>query len=119
MKNARFMYLRPGNLYKEFIIEENRQTVSQSGRAVNSYSGDGTDTLKGCLAEASPDTKEMWKQLGHTVTHTIVQAGSAKAKAGDRLLLDGRHFHIEGLDEMASLGIAVLYYAREMMVNER
>lgn len=27
MINARFMYARPGNLFKEFIIEDNSQQV--------------------------------------------------------------------------------------------
>lgn len=114
--NARFMYLRPGNLYKEFIIESNEQKVSGSGRVVNNYSGDGVKTLKGCLAEALPDTKEMWRQLGHTVTHTIVQPGSANAKSGDVLILGNRRFYIEGLDNAGDLGIAVIYYAKELMV---
>lgn len=119
MINANFMYLRPGNLYKEFIIEENKQGISKGGRVINGYSGNGTRTLKGCLAEASPDTKEMWRQLGHTVTHTIVQTGSAKAKAGDRLLLGERHFHVEGVDNAGDLGIAVMYFAKELAGNEQ
>lgn len=119
MINANFMYFRPGNLYKEFIMEENKQGISEGGRVINRYAGDGTRTLKGCLAEASPDTKERWKQLGHAVTHTIVQAGFAKAKAGDRLLLGRRHFHVEGVDDAGNLGIAVMYFVREMAGNER
>lgn len=50
MINARFMYTRPGNLFKEFIIEDNSQQVSSTGRVVNKHSGNGTKTLKGCLA---------------------------------------------------------------------
>lgn len=115
MMNARFMYLRPGNLYKRFIIEENCQVVSDNGRMANSYVGDGTRFLKGCLAEASPETKEKWGQLGHQVSHTIVQPGAAGAKPGDRLVLGDRKFLIEGLDNAGDLGIAVIYYAREMV----
>lgn len=115
MINARYKYLRPGNLYKEFIIESNNQKLTGSGRVVNSYSGDGVRTLKGCLAEASPNTKEMWRQLGHTVTHTIEQAGFPNAKGGDALVLGNRRFYIEGLDDAGGLGIAVIYYAKELM----
>ena len=46
MINARFMYARPGNLFKEFIIEDNSQQVSSTGRVVNKHSGNGTKTLK-------------------------------------------------------------------------
>ncbi len=115
MMNARFMYMRPGNLYKRFTIEENRQVVLDDGRMVNGHAGDGTRFLKGCLAEASPETKERWGQLGHQVSHTIVQPGPAGAKPGDRLVLGGRKFLIEGLDDAGGLGIAVIYYAREMV----
>lgn len=117
MIRASFMYFRPGNLYKEFIIETNQQEISENGRIFNNYVRDGTETLTGCLAEASPDTKEMWKQLGHTVSHTIVQGGAPKGKAGDRLLLDGRIFYIEGVDDAGSLGISTIYFVREMMNN--
>ncbi len=115
MINAKFMYLRPGNLYKQFIIEENSQVISENGRMVNNYAGDGTRFLKGCLAEASPETKEKWGQLGHQVSHTIVQPGAAKAKPGDLLILGNRNFFIEGIDNAGDLGIAVIYFAREMV----
>ena len=35
MINARFMYLRPGNLFKDFVVESNTQVVTASGRVVN------------------------------------------------------------------------------------
>lgn len=35
MINARFMYLRPGNLFKDFVVESNTQIVTASGRVVN------------------------------------------------------------------------------------
>ena len=35
MINANMMYLRPGNLFKEFVIENNRQKVTSTGRVVN------------------------------------------------------------------------------------
>ena len=114
MINARLMYLRPGNLFKQFIIEENNQVVNDGGRIINNHNGDGTRFLKGCLAEASPDTKEKWSQLGHHVTHTITQPGVPKAKGGDLLILGDRHFFVEGVDDAGSLGVAVIYYAKEM-----
>lgn len=113
MINANLMYLRPGNLYKDFIIERNVQGVSESGRPSNNYMGDGTEKLKGCLAEASTETKERWGQLGHMVSHTIVQTGRPKAKEGDRLVLGNRYFHVEGIDDAGGLGVVVMYYVSE------
>lgn len=76
-----FMYLRPGNLYKDFIVEENDTSVSSTGRPKTSYKGDGTKMLKGVLAEADNKQKMRWEQLQHPISHTIVQNGRPNAKA--------------------------------------
>ena len=80
MINANMMYLRPGNLFKEFVIENNRQKVTSTGRVVNDHKGDGIKTLYGCLADAT--------------THTIVQRGTPLAKKTDKLVLGNRVFYI-------------------------
>ena len=99
------MYVRPGNLFKDFAIEENKQVVTNTGRVANVHSGDGTRMLKGCLAAASDED--------HIVTHTIVQAGSPEAKRGDKLTLGERVFYIIDVDDISSLGISTVYYAEE------
>ena len=53
MMRRAMMYLRPGNLYKEFVIEDNKADIGKTGRATASFSGDGSRTLKGALAEAT------------------------------------------------------------------
>lgn len=113
MINTRMMYMRPGNLFKDFMIETNRQVVTSTGRVANSHSGDGTKTLKGCLAEASDKDRSKHSQEEHIVTHTIVQAGGPKAKIADKLVLGERTFYIVDLDEAGSLGISTIYYAEE------
>lgn len=113
MDNARMMYLRPGNLFKEFVIEENIQTVTKTGRPVVGFSGDGSRMLRGCLAEASPDVREAHSLPDHIVTHTIVQKGPPKAKRTDRLILGSRVFYIVDIDATGMLSIATLYYAEE------
>lgn len=107
------MYVRPGNLFKEFIIESNKQVVTGTGRVANSHSADGTKTLKGCLAEASDEDRTNHSQPEHVVTHTIVQAGCPVAKRTDQLVLGERVFHIVDIDEAGSLGVATVYYAEE------
>ena len=110
MINARFMYARPGNLFKEFIIEDNSQQVSSTGRVVNKHSGNGTKTLKGCLANATDKDIENHSIQDHIVTHTIVQSGPPKAKRTDRLILGERSFYICDVDEVGGLGFSTLYY---------
>ncbi len=113
MINTGMMYVRPGNLFKEFIIESNKQVVTSTGRVANSHSGDGTKTLKGCLAEASDEDRTNHSQKDHVVTHTIVQAGSPKAKRTDKLVLGERVLYIVDIDDTGMLGISTIYYAEE------
>lgn len=113
MNNARMMYVRPGNLFKEFIIESNAQVVTSTGRVANNHTGDGTKTLKGCLADATDEDRTNHNQKDHVVTHTIVQAGSPKAKRTDKLILGNRVFYIVDIDDAGTLGISTIYYAEE------
>ena len=110
--NARLMYLRPGNLFKEFIVERNVGGVSEYGRARPEYQ-EKRKTLKGCLAEASDGDRERWKQLQHPVTHTITQAGRPVAKPEDKLILDNRVFLVCAVDDCGGLGVSTIYYAEE------
>lgn len=113
MNNTRMMYVRPGNLFKEFIVEDSVQVVTGTGRVANRHTGDGTRTLKGCLAEASDEDRVNHNQKDHIVTHTIVQAGGPKAKRADKLVLGERTFYIVDIDDAGSLGISTIYYAEE------
>lgn len=113
MNNTRMMYLRPGNMFKEFVVENNKQIVTSTGRVANSHSGDGTKTLKGCLAEVSDEDRTNHSQKDHIVTHTIVQPGCPQAKRTDKLVLGERTFYIVDIDDVGSLGISTIYYAEE------
>lgn len=113
MINTGMMYIRPGNMFKEFVIESTTQVVTGTGRVANAHAGDGTKTLKGCLAEASDEDRMNHNQKDHVVTHTVVQAGNPKAKRGDRLVLGSRVFYIVDIDDAGALGISTLYYAEE------
>lgn len=113
MGNVRMMYVRPGNLFKEFTVEHNVPTVTGTGRVANSYCGGGAETLKGCLAGATDEDRANHNQKNHIVTHTIVQAGLPKANRGDKLVLGERIFYIVDVDSGGSLGISTIYYAEE------
>ncbi|MGN0405992.1 MAG: head-tail adaptor protein [Bariatricus sp.] len=113
MMNANMMFLRPGNLFKEFVIERNTQKVTNTGRVASKHSGTGMDSLKGCLADATADERSSHGTKNNTVTHTIVQPGKPKAKKTDRLILGNREFYIVDIDEAGSLGISTIYYAEE------
>ena len=115
MVNARFMYLRPGNLFKDFIIESDSEAVGEFGRPKVSYNQDGQRMLRGCLADATREDQERWGQLQHPITHTIVQRGRPKAKAENKLVLGERVFIIHAVDDCGGLGLTTIYYAEERM----
>lgn len=113
MINTRMMYLRPGNMFKEFVVDADEQIVTGTGRVANHHTGDGANILRGCLAEATDEERTNHSQKDHVVTHTIVQSGSPKAKSGDKLVLENRTFYIVNIDDVGSLGISTIYYAEE------
>lgn len=113
MINARFMYLRPGNLFKDFVVESNTQVVTTSGRVANAPKGDGSNIIRGCLAESTQEQRESHSTRDRVCTHTIVQQGSPKAKKSDKLILGDRSFYIIEIDDAGGLGISTIYYAEE------
>lgn len=107
------MYLRPDSLFRMFAIEEAAATINEMGRTITAYEDTGKK-LCGVLADAQTSEKLRWKQLQHPITHTIVQRnGNAMAKTGDRLLLDDRTFYVQGVDNVSTLGLFILYYVEE------
>ncbi len=63
--------------------------------------------------EAADSDRTNHSQKDHVVTHTIVQAGSPKAKRTDRLVLENRVFYIVDIDDAGTCGISTIYYAEE------
>lgn len=113
MPATNMMYLRPGNLFKDFIVSPLSQDVQDGGRVVEKYTGDGSCILKGCLAEADSRDIENHSIEEHTVTHTIVSRGAPMAKRRDKLVLGSRAFYIVDIDGAGALGISTIYYAEE------
>ena len=98
-------YLRPGNLYKDFVIEPHIAEKSTTGRATAKYDTESRQLLRGVLSDASPEVIERFSQNA--------QRGRPKAKAGDRLLLENRAYYVEGVDPLGDLGLYTLYYVQQ------
>ena len=112
---GRPVYLRPGNLYKEFdIIRLKSEMVS--GFPKENYVNEG-EHLEGILAEASSNQSDMVKhrfdQSQHSLTHTLVVGVSSGVKRGDRLVLGERGFLVLLVDDAGALGISDLVYLEE------
>lgn len=107
------MYLRPGNLLRDFVVEKMAIDANDMGRSMRYFLPTGK-ILTGVLAEASQDERFMWKQRQHPITHKIVQNGSKLvADVGDRLTLGTRIFYVKGRDDISALGISTIFYVEE------
>jgi hypothetical protein len=107
------MYLRTGNIFKNFTVQQKNEDTTARGRVTASFDkGSGTQ-LRAVLADATPDEKERWKQNQHPITHILTQQGKPLATEGDRLLLGRRIFYVQGVDDPGGLELWTLYYVEE------
>lgn len=109
------MYLRPGNLWKDFEVKEKRTGVVD-GYAETGYFDTGRHLI-GILAEAdsnlSDRMKHRWDQDQHSLTHTLVVRGRADVKKGDFLVADERGFFVLLNDDIGALGVSGIIYLEE------
>ena len=107
------MYLRPGSLFRQFLVEEKTTGLRDTGRKETLFRWTG-EILIGVLSDAKTSEIQRWKELQHPITHTIVQQGGpVLAKAGDRLVHGSMYFYIQGVDDPSMLGAFALYYVEE------
>lgn len=107
------MYLRPGSLFRQFLVEEKGTSTRDTGRKETVFRATGR-MINGVLSDAKTQEIQRWKELQHPITHTIVQKdGPALAKAGDRLVHGNKYFFVQGTDDASMLGMFVLYYVEE------
>ena len=106
-------YLRPGNLYKDFLVAKCTSGVDGKGRPVKKYDSDHSVVIHAVLAQATPQEKARWEQIQHPITHTIVDRGHPKAVETDQLTCGNRKFYVQGVDEPGQLGLYTIYYVEE------
>lgn len=106
-------YLRPGNLYKDFMVAGCVGGVNGKGRAAKGYDTENAVMIHAVLAQATPQEKSRWEQIQHPITHTIVDRGTLKAKENDILTCGNRKFFVQGVDEPGQLGLYSIYYVEE------
>lgn len=106
-------YLRPGNLYKDFLVAKNGSGIDGRGRTSKSYDTENAVMIHAVLAQATPQEKARWEQIQHPITHTIVDSGPLKARENDLLTCGNRKFFVQGVDEPGQLGLYSIYYVEE------
>lgn len=108
------MYLRPGNLWTDFVIK--RKTIHNiRGHPVTEFEERGV--ISGILAEASTHEsdrmKHRWDQEQHSLTHTLVIRDSTDIKQGDYLSTSGRTFLVLLIEDIGNLGATGMIYLEE------
>lgn len=107
------VYLRTGNLFREFLIFRKQTTINAEGRQVVEFKK-LDETIYCVLADASEKEISRWQKLEHPISHTLVQYGVKPVLLeGDKLVLGDRRFYIVGRNELSALGMFTLYYAEE------
>lgn len=106
-------YLRPGNLYKDFLVAKCTSGIDGKGRPVKKYESNDSTVIHAVLAQATPQEKARWEQIQHPITHTIVDRGHPKAAETDQLTCGNRKFYVQGVDEPGQLGLYTIYYVEE------
>lgn len=109
------MYLRPGNLWKDFSVQS-LVTKWDGCYTADKYTDTGKH-ITGILASAdsklSDHMKHRWDQAQHSLTHTMVVHGKADLKKGDLLIMDERAFFVLLVDDIGVLGVSAMIYLEE------
>ena len=109
------MYLRPGNLWKNFnVLRMHSDNVD--GYLKNSYKDTGI-IVDGILAQATSNerelTKHLWDQDQHSLTHTLVVSGKCTLNKSDILAYQEKAYLVLAVDNAGDLGIAGIAYLEE------
>lgn len=112
---VRGMYLRPGNLWKDYHVFR-KSTKNTNGYRVDTWIDTG-ELITGVLAEASTAdserTKHLWDQDQHSLTHTMVVRGRSDVLKGYMLSLGEKAYLVLVNDNVGALGMAGLLYLEE------
>lgn len=113
---GRMMYLRPGNMRKDFVVKTKKEKISTDGTPYSTFEETGI-LVRGVLADAdknqSDRKKHLWNQDQHSLTHTMVCRGAPAAKKGDLLVHNERAFFVLLVDDAGELGVSTIYYVEE------
>lgn len=115
------MFLYPGQGSQKFVVKRKEPGISDSGRVTSDFYVTLYE-FTGVLTSAQPKEQEQWRQIGHPVTHKVVQPlpisnrsekGNTLAVAGDILCLNGRLFIIKGIRNPGELNHYNVFYCEE------
>ena len=66
--------------------------------------------IKASISTANQSQVEKYKQMGHKITHTLVQQLRTIVKAEDVLVMDGNRYHVKGVDNPAGMNFYAIIH---------
>ena len=111
-------FYRPGQGFKTFTVKKLGKAVNTNGR-VQKAGYEDVGNIIGILATADQKEMEKWKQLGHPITHKVVQVGVANFAAATNCLVlsetgkKDRYFYVQGTGDPGELHHMMRYFVEE------
>lgn len=66
--------------------------------------------IKASISTANQREVEKYKQMGHDITHTLVQQLRTIVQAEDVLVMDGNRYYVKGVDNPAGLNFYAIIH---------
>lgn len=110
--------LRPGQGFQRFTIIERNGGLSDNGRCLTSALTPKGELI-GIISQSTPSEQAHWRQLGHSITHKVIQISTEiSAKPTDILKLETsakkkRFFLVQNIRNPAELGRFRVYFTEE------
>ena len=109
------VFLNPGQEIREFIVIRTGNRETENGRELRNAETP-IKSIRAILAKATSEEIDRWKQLGHQVSHKIIQQGTATFDIlpGDIFERAGRKFYNQGMpNNIGDLGHWTIYFCDE------
>ena len=92
-------------------FEVYRKTSQKDAKGHVSYGGEELiGKIKASISVANQKEVEKYKQMGHSITHTLVQQLKTIVKAEDVLVMDGVRYYVKGVDNPAGLNFYAIIF---------
>lgn len=92
-------------------FEVYRKTAKKDAKGHVSYGKEELiGKIKASISVANQKEVEKYKQMGHSISHTLVQQLKTIVKAEDVLLMDGNRYYVKGVDNPAGLNFYAIIH---------
>lgn len=115
------IFFRAGQQLKEFKIYRKASVTDSKGRVSYSNNLEEIGSFKGSISKYKQtesknwNEKESFRNLEHSISHTIVVNRSCEAQAGDILVLDNDRYYVSSKDNPAGIGLFEIIYCEKQL----